>query len=204
MYKVFINDKGFYFTNNKEFIKSLNNCLVIKFFSTSLIDGLYQLLKEDNSTEHIIFNVKNIEEAFSAFLTHFKLIKAAGGWVKNTEGKSLFIFRLGKWDLPKGKIEKGEQNNVAAIREVQEECGITKLNITKQLTDTFHLYELNDEVILKQTFWYEMETNFEGKLVPQLEEDITKAVWFSNQEISQKVLTNTYASIKELIAINVD
>ena len=202
MYKVFINDKCFCFTNNKELIKSLSNCLVINFFSTSLITELYQLLKKDSKITYVVFNVEDVESAFYDFQHYFKLIRAAGGWVRNREGKSLFIFRLGKWDLPKGKIEIGEQNDVAAIREVQEECGIANLNITKQLNDTFHLYELNDELILKQTHWYEMSTDFEGELVPQLEEDITDAVWLSDEEIGAQVFPNTYASIKELLVVN--
>ncbi|MCO6499773.1 MAG: NUDIX domain-containing protein [Vicingus serpentipes] len=204
MYKVFLNDKGFYFTNNKEFIKSLSNCLVINFFSKSLIDDLYRLLKKDSKIEHILFNVKDTEGAFIAFQHHFKSIKAAGGWVRNIQNKTLFIHRLGKWDLPKGKIEEGEKKEAAAIREVEEECGIKGLKIIKQLLDTFHLYELGEKVILKQTFWYEMITNFDGDLIPQIEENITEAVWFSNNEIHQKALTNTYASIKELITLNVD
>jgi len=204
MYKVFINDKGFYFTNNKEFIKNLPNCLVLNFFLEVTIAGLYELLKNEEKVQHIVFNSTDIEDSFNKFQQNFKIIQAAGGWVRNPENKILFIHRLGKWDLPKGKIEEGERKEQSAVREVEEECGIKELKIVKPLPDTFHLYELKGEFILKQTFWYEMITDFRGTLIPQLEEDIIEAAWFSDEEIKEKVLKNTYASIKELITINVN
>ena len=199
MYKVFINDRVICFTNNEEIVNTLSNCLIINFFSEKLVGVIYQRLKKAEKLKTIIINVADYENAFLIFKSQFKIIKAAGGLVKNVENEILFIYRLGKWDLPKGKIEKEESDEAAAIREVQEECGLPSLNIVNKVADTFHIYELGEKVILKQTFWYTMETEYVGELVPQLEEDITEAVWYSKAEIDKKVLPNTYASIKELI-----
>ena len=199
MYKVFINDSVIIFTNNKEIENKESNFLKFKFFDTNMIDILYQLLKKDAKLDAIYIEVNNLEKAFIAFKNYFKIIKAAGGWVRNTEGKSLFIYRLDKWDLPKGKIEAGESTEMAAIREVEEECGINGLQINSQLPDTFHIYEMKGEIILKQTYWFNMTTQYKGDLVPQLEEDITVVDWCSNDEIKDKVLKNTYASIASLV-----
>jgi len=199
MYKVFINDKVIYFTNNKEIINSEFNFIKINFFDVGIIDTCSQLLKKNKKLQKIFIFVEDVEASFILFKNHFKIIKAAGGWVKNQEDKNLFIYRLDKWDLPKGKIEEGESNHIAAIREVEEECGISGLSITNQLPDTFHIYEMNDEVILKQTYWFKMQSSFDGELIPQTEEDITKVEWLTDEEIKSKVLSNTYASIADLM-----
>ncbi len=127
-----------------------------------------------------------------------KKIIAAGGLVKNSEGKFLFIFRRGKWDLPKGKVEKGEKMEDAAIREVQEECGIEDVEIIQPLTKTIHTYELNGEKILKETHWFLMKTNFEKKLIPQKEEDITKAIWADKKKV-EELLKKSYETIREVV-----
>jgi 8-oxo-dGTP pyrophosphatase MutT (NUDIX family) len=200
MYKVFINESVIIFTNNQEIENKSIPFLKFNFFDVNMIDLTYQLIKNDTKLEAIYFVIEDVENAFLEFKNHFKLIKAAGGWVRNNENKSLFIYRLDKWDLPKGKIEVGEDNKTAAIREVEEECGINSLEITGQLPDTFHIYEFKGQVILKQTFWFDMITEFNGKLTPQIEEDITEVVWIDDEELKTKVLKNTYASIDELVA----
>ena len=143
--------------------------------------------------------VDDCEEAFLNFKKYFKLIQAAGGIVSNSKGEKLFIYRLDKWDLPKGKLEKNESIEECAIREVEEECGINSLTIKQKLEDTYHIYIHKDELILKQTFWYMMATSYEGNLMPQKEENITKAEWLTNDEILEKVSKNTYSSIWSLI-----
>ena len=115
----------------------------------------------------------------------------------NQKKELLMIFRNGKWDLPKGKLETGESIEECAIREVQEECGVNNLQIISKLSDTYHTYELNGKMVLKHTFWFRMTTNFEGELSPQTKEGITKVEWVKQDEIAER-LKNAYANLVEL------
>jgi 8-oxo-dGTP pyrophosphatase MutT (NUDIX family) len=199
MYKVFINDKVICFVNNSENYNSLFKGLVLNFFTASLIPFIIDLLNNDDKTEVVIIEVEDFGNAFITFQTYFKIIKAAGGIVNNDNNEKLFIYRLEKWDLPKGKMENRESIEDAALREIEEECGISNLTIIKQLKDTYHIYKLKDKIILKQTYWFDMRSSFEGNLVPQLEEGITKVEWLNDEQINEKVIGNTYASIKDLL-----
>ena len=126
------------------------------------------------------------------------MIEAAGGLVFNKEEQILMIFRNGKWDLPKGKLEEGENKKQCAIREVEEECSIVGLDITEKIIETYHTYSLKGEEILKRTYWYKMRTDFDGELSPQIEEGITKVSWVSKDKISEK-LTNSYGNISDVL-----
>ena len=143
-------------------------------------------------TEHPKRDFKRIRKACS-------LIKAAGGLVKNEVGDYLFIYRNKKWDLPKGKVEKSEKNKQAAVREVEEECGVTIYKRHKKLCRTFHTYMLGGEIVLKKTTWYTMSVKGVPTLVPQLEEGITKAEWISPEDIAEKI-THTYPLITDVLA----
>ena len=110
------------------------------------------------------------------------------------------IYRFDTWDLPKGKIEKGEGKKEAAIREVEEECGISGLTIENKLQKTYHIFQRNEREILKITHWYKMKTDFEGELTPQLEEGITEVV-FKNKEQTKMALENSYENIRLLFNI---
>ena len=198
MYKVFVNEKVICFTNNEENCNQLDQKLVLHFFSREYIPFLLLLLNGEDK-KNIVIVVTDCEVAFMEFQKFFKIIRAAGGIVSNKNNEKLFIYRLDKWDLPKGKIEKGEGIKTAAIREIEEECGIADLTIQNQLQDTYHVYTFKGQLILKQTYWFELTSSFDGELVPQLEEDITKVEWLTNADIENKVLANTYASIKELL-----
>ena len=139
-----------------------------------------------------------ITDNWESFCADYILIEAAGGLVYNLDNQLLMIFRNGKWDLPKGKLEVGENIKECAIREVEEECGISGLSISKPLQDTYHTYAINEQKILKRTYWFEMKTNFKGGLLPQTEEGITKVVWVDKQDIAEK-LENSYGNIIELL-----
>lgn len=136
------------------------------------------------------------------FLPVFRLIPAAGGVVIR-DNKLLFILRNDKWDLPKGKIDKGEYATVAAIREVAEECGIKGHKITKTLPSTFHIFQSPytkslGRWILKETFWFEMSYSGIENGTPQNDENITEVRWFSKNELGE-VLANTYENLKSVI-----
>ena len=125
-------------------------------------------------------------------------LDAAGGVVQNSNGEILFIFRNEKWDLPKGKVENYEAIDEAALREVEEECGIDDLELKEHLITTYHTYEMFGKKHLKSTYWYRMKSNFTGEFTPQLEEDITKVEWKSLSELND-VSENTYQSIIDVL-----
>jgi 8-oxo-dGTP pyrophosphatase MutT (NUDIX family) len=129
-----------------------------------------------------------------------KRIIAAGGLVFNEQNELLMIFRRGFWDLPKGKLDEGESIEACAIREVQEETGLQEIELGKFITITLHEYfdpYLKEEVI-KESHWYHMKVKGEPRLIPQVEEDITKIEWVNYAALSN-YLSNTYANIIEVI-----
>jgi 8-oxo-dGTP pyrophosphatase MutT (NUDIX family) len=137
-----------------------------------------------------------------AFLKQVKhdvgVIEAAGGLVKNEFGELLFIYRNDKWDLPKGKIEKGETPKEASVREVEEECNIEVAKRGDKICKTYHTYIYKDEVVLKKTHWYKMKAKGQNKLKPQKEEGITDVRWFKPNDIDA-ILTNTFPSILDVL-----
>lgn len=136
---------------------------------------------------------------FRKFSSFFVLHEAAGGLVRNSKGEFLFIFRNGRWDLPKGYIDKGEKPADAALREVREECGIESLTIIKSLPETYHVFPLcNNQWALKKTQWFLMQAVHYQNIVPQLDEGITHAEWRDLYNIAD-ITVNTYANINFLI-----
>ena len=133
-----------------------------------------------------------------AFFKNFQLIEAAGGIVQNKEKEILFIFRLGKWDLPKGKLEKGEDLEECAIREVAEETGVTGIKLKNKVGETYHTYDAFGKHFLKISHWYHMKSQRSQPLVPQTEEDITGIKWISLKDLKEP-LSNTYASIRDIL-----
>ena len=126
------------------------------------------------------------------------MVDAAGGVVTNDKGQVLIIKRFGKWDLPKGKVKDNEEIPDTALREISEECGITSLKIIKQLQPTYHTYYLNNQQILKQTYWFQIEYIGNETFRPQLEEDITEVKWFDSKDLPL-ILDNTYNSIIDVL-----
>ncbi|MFI5140031.1 MAG: NUDIX hydrolase [Sphingobacteriales bacterium] len=126
------------------------------------------------------------------------LIEAAGGLVKNENDEFLFIYRNNKWDLPKGKIEKEEKVKVAAVREVEEECGIKVSTLDEKICKTYHVYTMKGSVVLKKTHWFRMTCKGQGKLKPQKEEGITDARWFKQGHI-EPIIENTYPLIMDVL-----
>ncbi len=142
------------------------------------------------SFEHIDF-----EKLFNDFKSHFTYIEAAGGLVKNKKDELLIIRRLGRPDLPKGKIEPGEKSKEAAIREVEEECGISKLECLNEANPSFHIYLHKNKRVLKKTYWFKMKYTGNETLIPQADEDITDAEWCDALKV-KKYEKETYESLK--------
>jgi 8-oxo-dGTP pyrophosphatase MutT (NUDIX family) len=192
MYKVFVNDKPLFLTNaiSKEtdfqlfLLESIDiEQLIIKMFQNKIQKA--SLYYPD---EKVI--LKKLKEKIP-------VCKAGGGLVFNKNGDVLFILRNGKWDLPKGGIEREEEIADTAMREVEEETGVYKLEITRKLQKTYHIFKRNGKYKLKITHWFEMQTNFEGTPFPQANEGIEKAVWLNPEQIKE-ALKNSYENIKLL------
>ena len=163
---------------------------------------LIQLAREmkgtfPNQKQELRVECANLTDDFAKFCNEFIVIEAAGGLIKNKEGQYLFIYRHDKWDLPKGKLDKGEKTDAAAIRECQEECGIQQIDLKEFLTNTYHIYFYKKGWALKKTYWYLMESE-EKNLTPQLEESITEVAWKYPNEIPE-MLSNTYFNIMDVL-----
>ena len=141
---------------------------------------------------------KIITDNWDKFCSQYIFVEAAGGLVYNSRSEMLMIFRNNKWDLPKGKLELAESIQECAIREVEEETGVSNLRIVNELQKTYHTYAINGKQMLKCTYWFEMHTDYNNQLVHQIAEGITKVEWVSKKGIAKKI-ENTYGSIKDLI-----
>ena len=142
----------------------------------------------------------NLEKLKKDFFKHFTPIVTAGGIVQNDKKDLLFIYRLDKWDLPKGKVEKGEDLKSCAIREVEEETGATSLTVQKKIGETYHTYNAFGKHFLKTVHWYHITCPSKQKLVPQTEENIATIQWVNPKNI-QDQMSNTYPSIKDILDI---
>ncbi len=138
------------------------------------------------------------DEFFDRIKKPFSYIEAAGGFIRKGN-EFLFIHRHGHWDLPKGKLEKGETIELAAVRECEEECGVKELTILDRLPSTFHIYPYKNGHALKQTYWFNMQTDYNEALIPQQEEDIDAVKWISQKEIESTILRDTYYTISDTL-----
>ncbi len=194
MYKVFVNDKPLFLTN--EIHKETD-------FQLFLLEGINfrQLISKlfSNKISKAYLYHPEEKEIMKALKAKLPVHKAGGGMVFNKKGEVLFIHRNKKWDLPKGGIEKGEEIEETAIREVEEETGVKGLTIVKKLQKTYHIFKRNGDYKLKITHWFEMTSDYDGVLQPQLEEGIDKVCWIPADEIAA-ALENSYENIKLLFA----
>ncbi len=199
MYKVFNQDRIIIFTQDVNNLNLSKEHLFVEVDQLKNIIKHYKKFLKDESLNELVFKCDDAKICFKHFKLYFKAIKAAGGFVKNSNGELLMIFRLGKWDLPKGKPGLLEKKKQAAIRECEEETGVKNLKLHRKLGKTYHIFtSKSNNTILKTSHWYEMSTTDTNKLRPQVDEDITKAKWVSKEQV-EKVLDNTYPSLIDLI-----
>jgi 8-oxo-dGTP pyrophosphatase MutT (NUDIX family) len=192
MYKVFVNDKPLFLTN--EVAKETD----FQLFLLESIDIEQLIVKMfNNKISKAYLYYPDEKEILKKVKEKIPVKKAGGGLVYNKNGYVLFIFRNGKWDLPKGGTEKGEEIEETSLREVEEETGVTGLKISRKLQKTYHVFKRNGKYRLKITHWFEMTTDFEGTPIPQANEGIEKVAWLNPTEIKQ-ALNNSYENIKLL------
>ncbi len=165
--------------------------------STPALHTLVHEIRKKQFTRGVIYH-PDFKALKNAFFRLFTLIEAAGGIVQNSRKEILFIFRRGKWDLPKGKLEHGENIEECATREIEEETGAEALELHSKIGETYHIYDEHGKHILKTSHWYYFTTDSDKELKPQIEEDITAVKWFATQDIKTPVAA-TYASIKNIL-----
>jgi ADP-ribose pyrophosphatase YjhB (NUDIX family) len=200
-YIVFLNDRAVSICQDINITELKSDTMTAEYTDKYELHKVYNSFYKDKNYRNLLINSgNNFNEACVAFNSFFKIIKAAGGIVRNQKEDYLFIKRLGLWDLPKGKLHKKESAQDGALREVTEETGLTNLTITKLLPSTFHIYtDRKDREILKETYWFEMDCMDDQEPIPQTEEDITEVKWFTRKELNIP-LENTYASLRQLLA----
>ena len=192
MYKVFVNDKPLFLTNQ---IQKETDFQLFLLDSVDIKQLIIKIFK--NKVDKAFLYHPDEKEILKKLKSKIPVEKAGGGLVLNEKNEVLFIFRNKKWDLPKGGIEKGEEIEDTAIREVEEETGVKGLKIVRKIDKTYHIFKRNGRYKLKITHWFEMKTNYSGKMTGQAEEGIEKVEWVRQEDIAT-CLTNSYENIKLL------
>jgi len=193
----YFNDKTIIITDSELMQINIPNKIYVcpNYFETDFSE-IARIIFE-TETQFIFIYYSDFERMKSNFISQFFVVEAAGGIVENVNNQLLFIFRRGKWDLPKGKMELNESPELCAAREIEEETGVTNLQRIDKITDTFHFYEEKGKMILKISHWYYFNTNFDGNAIPQLEEDITSIQWFDVNNLKTP-LSNSFQAIKDV------
>ena len=194
MYKVFFNQKPLILTDKIQYISDTEPLLFIKYSSVTQI---IKALKSSKNSKVFLYH-KDMNKLWKGFKKKFPIVEAAGGLVKRTDNKLLFIFRNNKWDLPKGGVEKKELIIDAAKREVTEETGVTDIIVEKRISETYHIFKKGKRFRLKKTYWFKMSTTYMGKTNPQTEEGIEKTKCVSNKNI-EDILNDAFENIRIIV-----
>lgn len=201
MFKIFYNNKILLISEKETDDKSFTK---INFLSEEKIKNELNIFLNHKDSPGLNIYGKDFKTLPDFICGYFKIIYAAGGLVFDKAGNMLYIRRLGYFDFPKGKLEKGEDPETGAVREVCEECGINEadMQIEKKLMKIYHIYPLKERFVLKETSWFLMRFYGDYALTPQTEEDITETGWMDKSQIS-KFKEGTYPSLIDLFTAGI-
>ena len=198
MLTVYFENRAIFFAAAAEIPSGVGQDYIVSGEDSQLLSALPFIFVQQPDIECLYVSTDDAEAAFAAFSSNLNIIDAAGGLVRDDEGRYLLIHRRGVWDLPKGKLEKGESLVECAVREVAEETGVEPLEAGELICVTHHTYILDDKLTLKNSYWYTMIHHGDVQPVPQTEEEIAQAVWMSPAEVAEACSTS-YNSIREVL-----
>lgn len=200
--KIYFNDKPLFLCD--ELNAEINvyahhdDAVFIDEFSTPSVNSIIHEMRLAKIHAGIFFH-QDLQTLKKAFWKKFNLVLAAGGLIQNEKKELLFMFRRDKWDLPKGKLDKGETLAQCAVREVTEETGLKDVQLDAPLLITYHTYDESGKHFLKETHWFSMRAPGKQTLVPQQEEQISELKWAGRKELGA-LTANTYPSVVDVLA----
>lgn len=200
---IYYNDKPLILTTDTEaYIKEHTQAEKYNFFTGATSRSFAQALLDLDKPgiNGVIIEDVSREALLEQMNIMYRTIYAGGGVVYNENGAVLMIYRRGKWDLPKGKLDEGEQIGECALREVKEETGLVHLELGAQLCNTHHIYNQNGEQYLKETTWFKMTGTLQDKLKPQKEENILEARWIGADEIAP-FAAKSYSAVRDVLKL---
>lgn len=202
-YKIFFGDRVVFLTSKITKTFEKNDGLFYKYREKEELAEVLKVFESSSKLSSLYILHTNEDALLEIVKSCYTIIEAAGGVVKRKDGKQLAIFRRGKWDLPKGKVEKGEFYKQTALREVEEECGIHSIEAGKKYSDTYHVYSEKGKSVLKRTVWFEMKLTADEPVVVQTSEDITDYIWFDFYNVKD-IMKNTFESLKDIFILTVN
>jgi len=200
MRKIYVNDRKIFICSPDE--SNIQSDIHLNLSGSESLLQLREIIfsfEENNFVKTLTLQAADSDKLWDSLQHIYKPMSAAGGIVFNDKGELLMIFRNEKWDLPKGKVEPGEKTNEAALREVEEECGVRRLTIQREAITTYHTYPYKANIVLKSTYWYLMTCDDPENIKPQQEEGITAVKWMKKEDI-QFAAGQSYASIINLLS----
>lgn len=174
-----------------------DDAVFIDELDTHSVNAMIHEMQQDKIHAGVFFH-PDLEELRKAFYKKFNILKAGGGLVLNEHKEALLIFRKGKWDLPKGKLDPGESIEECAVREVEEETGLKDITLKDGLTTTYHTYHEGARFILKESHWFLMNVKGEQVLTPQAAEDIHEVKWVKPARLNQ-YFDNCFPSVVDVL-----
>ena len=199
--KIYFNDKPLFLCDNID--KTIepyvhhDDAVFIDELNSHTVKSMIHEMQLEKIHAGVFFH-DDLDALKKAFYKKFTIIQAGGGLVLNEKNEILLIFRKGKWDLPKGKLDKGEIISACAIREVEEETGLKNVKLIEPLIITYHTYHEGSRFILKESHWYTMKVSGNQTLTPQTEEDILEVKWITKEEAEQ-YFPDCYPSVVDVL-----